>query len=396
MPSANAVAMRVSLVYFAYFFFLGINTVYAPSWLSARGFGLYVGAMLSASLIAKTIGQPVLSYLAEHWGRRAMLILASLVAVLSTLVLVFTHNYFSVLMLLIIAGFFIGPILPLSDVVALTNEDINYGRVRLWGSIGFFVANIGGGTVKDIFGVTSVIWIEVIGLLVLLLVTFSLPHRSHASDESHTPAARAIANKMLGKFLLSPVTWLFILSIATLNASHAFYYAFSTLYWQSAQHFTGLQVGLLWATGVVAEVALLAYFGDHLPMRRAKQLMIFAGFGGVIRWSITALAPGFALLFPLQLLHALTYAAMHLGAMLVLRRAVPAQIASTVMGIYAAMVNGVIIGIVTGQLDPVYKMLGAHGYFIMAGLSALGGLGIIIFTRLWDGDYFAKALETRS
>ncbi len=391
MPSPNSLATRVSLVYFGYFFFLGINTPFAASWLAARGFGNQVGLLIGASLIAKTIGQPLLSYVADLMGRRLMLIIAAFASGAGTLALVFAYNYFVVLGLLLFAGFFIGPILALTDALALSNEQLNYGHVRLWGSLGFAVAVVAGGQLIDTWGVPMVIWLEVAGLGVLLAITFGLPQRGHQRDVQRTPAARSAANKLLGKFLVAPTTWLFMLSVATLNASHAYYYSFSVNLWTSINHFSKFQSSALWFTGVVAEVTLLWVVGDRVPLARAKQLLIFASVGGFVRWALTALSPSFVLLFPLQCLHACTYAAMHLGAMLVLRRAVPPAIATTVMGIYAALVNGVVIGLVTAQLDPVYAQLGARGYLFMAALSAIGGLGIVFFARGWKGETFVSA-----
>ncbi len=409
-PAQKGLATRVSLVYFGYFFFLGINTPFSAPWLDSRGFGPWVGILLGASLIAKTAGQPILSYLAELSGRRTMLLLSAVASAVTTAALILSHNYFAVLGLLLFAGFFIGPILPLTDAVALSGENINYGRVRLWGSIGFAVANVGCGLFLDNFGglVTRIggdplvhtlglngkpyiVWLETISLIALLAVTVGLPKRSNQSEAKRTPDAVAAANKLLGQFMITPMTWLFMLSVATLNASHAFFYTFSARYWPDVQHFSKLDTGLLWATGVAAEVLLLAVIGDNISMKNAKRLMIFASVGGVIRWTITSFAPPLFWMFPVQCLHACTYAAMHLGAMLVLRRAVPPAIATTVIGIYAALVNGVVIGIVTSQLDPVYALLGARGYLIMAALSGLGGLGVLTFAHLWRGGVFTEA-----
>jgi len=403
----SGLATRVSLVYFAYFFFLGVNTPFSGPWLDSRGFGAWIGILLGASLIAKTAGQPTLSYFAELSGRRVMLILSAIAAVIATFAMVFTHNYFLLLTLLILAGFFIGPILPLTDAVALSDAQINYGRVRLWGSVGFAVANVACGAMLDNFawlvgklgvatsfgtnGKPYIVWLEVVSLVFLLAVTFTLPRRSHQSEAKRSPAAAAIANKMLGQFLTNPTTWLFMFSVATLNASHAYYYSYSVRLWTDVLGYSKLNASLLWAAGVMAEVALLGLVGDFISVKNAKRLMILAGIGGTIRWTLTSFAPSLWLLFPLQILHACTYAAMHLGAMLVLRRACPPQIATTVIGIYAALVNGVVIGIVTSQLDPVYALLGARGYLIMAALSALGGIGVALFARQWQGELFIPA-----
>ncbi|MBU6207498.1 MAG: MFS transporter, partial [Alphaproteobacteria bacterium] len=225
--------------------------------------------------------------------------------------------------------------------------------------------------------------------VMLVVVSIALPRRTPQSGATRQMDTGA-ENKDLGKLLVAPITWLFMLSVATLNASHAYYYVFSVRYWAEVQHFDKVVTGYLFAMGVVVEVALMWVIGDNVPIRRAKQLMIVAGIGGTIRWLAMAFTPPLWLLFPLQALHATTYAAMHLGAMFVLRQAIPPRVVTTVMGIYAALVNGVVIGLVQFNLDPVYAHYGVHGYVLMALLSLVGGVGVTVFCRIWRGGEFSS------
>ncbi len=52
-------------------------------------------------------------------------------------------------------------------------------------------------------------------------------------------------------------------------------------------------------------------------------LLAIGGAGAILRWSATALNPPVALLVPLQLLHACSFAATHLGLMGFMTRSVP-------------------------------------------------------------------------
>lgn len=384
--------VRMAIVYFAYFFFLGINTVFGASWLASRALDPVMIALIgSATLIAKTVGQPLLSYLADLFGRRALLLIAAVGAALATLVLVFCHAPGPILMLMIIAGLFIGPVIPLADALALADRTMNYGRARLWGSLGFAIANVLGGMLIDRFGVPMVIWLEVAGLATLAVATRALPRGAAAAVAIRNPALDADRNRALLAILRLPAIWIFIISVALINAGHAYYYLFSVVHWHDHLGYSYALTGRLWAWGVIAEIGLLGLFGGRTSPRWAIGLMLAGGIGAVIRFTGTAFDPPIAILFALQTLHGLTYGAMHLGAMQVLRRAVPDHISTAVMGVYAAIVNGVIFGIVTSVLGTVYEGYAGRGYLLSAAFGLAGTIGILVFSRLWSGGLFLKS-----
>ncbi|MDB5719254.1 MAG: hypothetical protein JWM38_2681 [Sphingomonas bacterium] len=383
--------IRISLVYFAYFFFLGINTPFVATWLKARELDSYmIAAIGSASIIARTVGQPVLSYMAEIFGRRALLVVSGVGAALFTLILVFCYSPGLILASIIVAGLFIGPVIPLADALVLADRSINYGRARLWGSVGFAVANVLGGWMIATHGAPMVIWLEVAGLAVLVCAAFSLPRRAAAARPIVDPALAADRHRSIIRLFRSPLVWLFIGSVALINGGHAYYYLFSVLYWKDL----GIDeqaTGILWAWGVIAEVALLGLLGGRTTPRWGVALILAGGIGAVLRWTLTARDPGFAILLLLQTLHGLTYGAMHLGAMQVIRNAVSAHISTVVMGVYAAVVNGVVIGTVMAALGGVYEDWRGQGFLLMAALGLAGTIGTLIFSRLWNGGLFIKS-----
>src|SRR5262245_21683990 len=117
-----------------------------------------------------------------------------------------------------------------------------------------------------------------------------------------------------------------------IQSSHALYYGFSTMQWRG-EGLDGVLIGALWGLGVAAEVALFALSGRLPGWLSPTAMLAIGGAGAVVRWSAMAFDPPTALLPPLQLLHACSFAATHLGMMGFMARAVPRELAATAQGL---------------------------------------------------------------
>jgi MFS transporter, PPP family, 3-phenylpropionic acid transporter len=201
----------------------------------------------------------------------------------------------------------------------------------------------------------------------VLLACLGIPRlRGYAGANRHI-GMRGIAG--------DPRLWLLIASAAALQASHQVYYGFGTLYWRSLG-FSEKTIGFLWAEGVLAEI-LLFWQGRVLLARFGPAgLMILGGVAGILRWSLAGVVPWLPIIGGLQLLHALTFGASHLGAMHFLSRTVPPTAAASAQSLFAAMSSG-IGGLVMLGAGALYAAYGGGAYLFMAAFSAAGLLGAL-------------------
>jgi MFS transporter, PPP family, 3-phenylpropionic acid transporter len=122
-------------------------------------------------------------------------------------------------------------------------------------------------------------------------------------------------------------------------------------------------IGLLWAEGVVAEVALF-FWGRRLTDRLGPVgLSLLAAGAGALRWAVTAETTALPALAAAQLLHAATFGAQHLAAMRVLALVVPPPMAATAQTLHASLGVGLASG-------PLYAAWGGAAFWAMAGLCA--------------------------
>jgi PPP family 3-phenylpropionic acid transporter len=162
-----------------------------------------------------------------------------------------------------------------------------------------------------------------------------------------------------------------------MQGSHAAYYAFGSIHWQALGFSAGV-IGLLWAWGVVAEVALFLWGRGLVERLGVRGLILLAAGAGLVRWPIMALSESLAPLIFAQALHALTFGAMHLAAIKLLQERVPGSLGGTAQTLLGAAV-GAMTTLLTLASGPGYAALGAGIFWAMAGLCGvvvvLVGLG---------------------
>ncbi len=174
-----------------------------------------------------------------------------------------------------------------------------------------------------------------------------------------------------GRTLLRDPAFIAVLAAAGLiQASHAFFYGFSAVQWRAAG-FDGTVIAALWGLGVAAEIVLFAMQARLPPFFEPTVLLLVGACGAVLRWVGMALDPPALMLPFLQLLHALSFGATHLGALMFLMRRVPPGQAATAQG-YLAITLGLAMAAATAVSGLLYDDFGSRAYLAMA-LAALAG-----------------------
>jgi PPP family 3-phenylpropionic acid transporter len=161
-----------------------------------------------------------------------------------------------------------------------------------------------------------------------------------------------------------------MISAALIQASHAGYYTFSAIAWQSVGLST-TTISLLWAVGIVAEIVLFALS----PRLRISSvgLVICGGFAGVVRWVLVALDPPVAVVVAAQALHALSFGATFLGTINLVARLAPSRRGASAQG-YIAICSGLITAGVSALCGYGYAAFGLSIYFGMAVMALAGSI----------------------
>ena len=368
---ADRMVLRLSLFYGAFFLYGGLSLPFMPAWLAAKGLDAReIGIVLAAPMVVRVIAVPLWSRLADRLGVLPPALVAAALASVAAFALVgVLSGFVAILIGFTLAATVSAPVLPFGDALALRalrGRMPRYGGVRLWGSVTFIVANLGGGLVLARLGAGDVIWAVVASLALTAVAAVLLARREPPTPE------RADAAPVPASLWRSAAFIAVVLGASLIQASHSVYYGFSTLQW-SARGISGPTIGALWALGVVAEVLLFALSGRVVGAIGATRMIMLGGVGGIIRWGAMALDPPTAALPVLQCLHAATFAATHLGAMHFMAQAVPAGRGATAQGDFVA-----VQGIVSAAAMSLSGVLVAHfGSLAYAAMALAAGLGTL-------------------
>jgi PPP family 3-phenylpropionic acid transporter len=363
--------------YGAFFLALGIYLPFWPMFLEDRGLaGAEIGLVLALGTWVKTAVNPVIGQIADRTGhrRRTMGALA-LFALLAAASFQLVHGFWAVLAIHLLLFPSFHSIIPLGEsqaMAAVRAHSLDYGRLRLWGSITFILAVLGIGEVLSSHSPDSILWGIMVALALLWLTTLLLP-RAERRTERHAPAplTALLAHR---RFLL------FLATGALLQASHAVYYAFSAVHWKSVG-ISPATVGWLWSEGVVAEILLFAAGGAVLARTGPVGLLLLAAAGGLLRWSTLAVTTDIGVLAAAQILHGLTFGAAHLGAMHFIARTAPSGLQSTAQGLYSAVSGGIAMGLAMLAAGALYDSVGGLAFYAMAAMSAVAGVLALVLRR---------------
>jgi PPP family 3-phenylpropionic acid transporter len=376
--------LRLGLYFAAIFVGTGVSSPYIGLWFHAHGLsGAQIGVILAAPAMARVVTGPALAVWADGFRlrRTPMMLIGAVVAALYVAFLLLKGFWIWAALWFASQSLF-GSLSPLADVIALRRaraDGFNYGWPRGIGSAGFVFGNVVMGLLLTVAAPDAVlVWLIASAAAVAVGARWLLP--ADAVHEGGEIMQRSERWRGLGELLRDPRFMLAVGAAGLIQASHAFYYGFSVLSWR-AQGLPESLTGVLWGVGVATEVLFLWFLE---PWRRAvgpHRLLILGGAAAVARWTGMALSPPLIMLFPLQMLHALTYAATFMASLRLIEDLSPPRTASAAQTINSVFSGGFLIGFGSMASGALFDAVGAHGYFAMSGCAALGLAGAVLLER---------------
>ncbi|MEE3607909.1 3-phenylpropionate MFS transporter [Avibacterium paragallinarum] len=359
----------LALSFFGYYCAYGVFMPFFPAWLKSQAYNEeIIGFILASSYVFRFLGGVGFSAMikkAGHlikalrglaWASCGAMLYISLVAENFPLLCV----GIAIFAMLNAAG------MPIGDTLANTWQQqihLDYGKARLIGSGAFVVGVSLFGSLIGFIGENYIV-----AILTALLGFYALIQMITPSVMPQDSPQSAVENHIsFSQLLKNKTTLRLILAISLIHGSHAAYYAYSVLYWQSL----GISVpttSLLWGLSVVAEILLFFFSTKLFRFWKVSTLFYCGASAAVLRWAVLGSTDSLTIIALTQLLHSLTFALGHY-AMVRYITTQPQNHIAKLQGLYNGISSSAVIALITafaGVLYPISPQLTFTSMMIFA------------------------------
>ena len=378
-----AQSLNFALFFFAYYGYVGVFSPYASLYFADRGLSAtQIGILMSLMQVMRIFGPNVWGWVADQSRRRVLVLrLTSVAAALTFCGMFVGQSFMFFFALMVTVNLFTSAQGPISEALMLSSmrgDLTHYGRVRLWGSVGFIVLVTLSGYALDWQGIELMPWIALLMLVMVTSVTFSL-HEEPATQ--HAQPSNSVRELLSRKSVLS-----FFASTFLMIAAHSSLYVYYSLY-LSDMGYSKSVIGLMWSLGVIAEILFFFYQAPLFRRFGVRKLMLFSLGIAVIRFLMIGWgAQSLAILLVAQVLHAATFGVHHSASVATLQRWFAGSLQARGQALYISISYG-LGGTVGGLLlSACWDTFGARWVYVLAAIMSLLGLIAAQLSYRWQDE----------
>ena len=381
---ADSPAVRTSIYYGTLFTSGAVSNPFLPIWLSERGLDTAsIGVVNAVPIFAMIVINLVVGRLADRasdW--RTVIVIGSILAAIPPIFLLFMDGYAAIIILwtLVIVPFqAIAPVVDAAAYRMARRTGLDFGAIRVWGTIGFVVMTLVSGVVLDRLGPSAFIPLLIVVSIIRAVASLRLPlFRGQDDNARPTHPIDAPINPLiairLGE-LWRPWFLMTLIGASLLHGSHMMQMGFGALLW-AEQGVPGWAIGLLWAVAPMAEIFAMLYFERITKRFAARHLILMGCICGAIRWWGFALEPSIWVLVLLQTLHLATVGLTFLGITNFIANWTTEDIAAEAQSFFVVLRQVVTVITLLG-FGVLAGSIGSHGYYVAAILSGVGAVMVV-------------------
>jgi PPP family 3-phenylpropionic acid transporter len=385
MARAEGAAGARQLVPFAalsatYFAHIGFFNPYLPLWLKDQGLAIVTISLLaSVQSFTRVFAPYAWGALSDRTGERVKLLrISAAIALASSAGLWLPGAPWWIALVLLMLFTHTSSMMSLTEAAMahlVAGDWGRYGRVRLWGSVGFLVTVFAAGAWFERFGMGSFPAWAAATLAGVAACTWWLPNVKEAAHPHHHRS-----HEPVWPTLRQPVVRWFFASLLFHVMAHYAIYAFLSLYLDSLGY-SKTMIGVLWAVSVVVEIGWFYAQGrliGRLPMER---WLVICAAATTIRMAVTAgMGHWLPALFLAQAVHALTFATHHTACIAMVTRHFPGRLRGRGQALFTVIGYGVggVVGVLVGGV--IASRFGFQAVFGTAAL--LGGVALLCARRV--------------
>lgn len=353
-----------------------IMNSFLPIYFQHRGLTpMEIGWLLAVGPFAALFSQPFWGYMSDKYKtvKNILLICLSCVIVVS-IVLFQMKSFWSILLLCGIFFTFMAPTGALGDSLTqrvTASAGISFGKVRMWGSIGFAITSLVAGQVFSVIGIENILYL----FLFYAVIAFCIVWKVTDVENKQKPVSLRGAFKVAA----NPRFFLFLFMIVFITVPHRTNDSFIGIYIKSLGGSETL-IGWAWFIAVVAEAVVFLFSSYWMARSNEIMFLIIAAFIYCIRWFLFSVIESPYQLIFLQVLHGLSYGVFYLCSFQFVTKLVPKEFQATGQLLFLSTFfafSGIIGSLAGGK---IFDEFGGDTLYQISGcLALLGSVGLAVY-----------------
>ncbi|KKI90396.1 MFS transporter [Bacillus sp. SA1-12] len=351
---------------------------FLPLYLLHKGFSsIEIGSIMGVAPLISVIAQPMVSFISDKYKKvKIILVYLYLIVTAVSFGVFFSNSFWVVFISFLLFHFALSPCTPLIDSMSLktlSSNKGNYGKIRLWGSLGFFSIALISSPLLQRIGIDLLfIPFFVTSIITLFALSFLKDQDAPTAQVKLKSVGEVIKNRLFISFLLLCLLVLvphrindtmIVLHLESLGA---------TTFW----------IGLAWSLAALSEVPVFYFLARKVSDYDELFLLSIVSGLYTIRWILYGVVSSPYIATFLQVTQGITFGLFWLIAMQMAVRIIPDHLRSTGQAVLSSVCFGIggAIGGTGGGL--VLDLYGSQFlYQLMAAMTFVATILIFLFYR---------------
>jgi oligosaccharide:H+ symporter len=379
--------LKLNSIYLLIFGFMSCFYSFFTIYLTNEGLSFsQIGIILAVNSLVGVAFQPIWGYITDKYlNKKQTLIITISISAVTILLFVFVQGWLPILLTVILFTIFLSPINSVADSYCYNliekYKTIQYGKVRLMGSMGYAVAALILGIIIKNTTINSVFYSYLILSFLSLLVLTTIDSKVKSSNYKldFGDLFQIVKDK---KFLIFLVSVMIINICLGANGNYI-----AILIQKTGGDVSNL--GFLWFVVAISELPafflgnkLLKKFGDI-------NLYIISLVLYSLRYFLDATSPTYSLVILVQIMQGITFPLFLISTMNYVNRIVPSKMRTSGITLYSALGCGLgnLIGNIAGGF--ILENFNIFLLFKLLSFNCILSILVVIILKKFDANSFA-------
>ncbi|MGX7111502.1 MFS transporter [Gemella cuniculi] len=365
-----------------YFLQFAVNGVFLPFWIlyltGVKNLNILEASTIFSMLyLARFLSGVFLSpYLVKKYNMSLSLKISIVVGLLFAISYAFTSDKFLLTIITFMFGMIYFTVAPLVESLAslfLKEENIDYGKVRTFGSLSFTLVGIAVGGIIGYVGNNALYYI-LLFLIALYLVFIFLPQPKLVSSLKVEKNTLNKNEKTYSWILKDKNALLLIVTIFLYQLSHTAYNNYNALYLDSMNINAKWLSGLILNISVIAEILFFIFSKKLVGRIKPTHLLVFSGIGAIVRWTVLGAFHNIYIFVAMQTLHSVTFAVAHIAFILILNKGFNTEKIIDMQNLYTAVGFQLSMAVGLYIMGAIWDINTSYVFYVSAIIALIGTL----------------------